>query len=78
MSSDKITKYYTEAYKAIADLYVIEKLAVPAACAKIGISTRTYYKMCKTLGFQSVTTYKDARLNFISKDNNIDEHNSVN
>ena len=78
MNTGKTHKYYEEAYKAIADLYVIEKLSLPAACAKIGISTRTYYKMCKKLGFQSVTTYKDARLNFISKDNNIDEHNSTN
>ena len=78
MSTDKTCKYYEEVYKAIADLYVIERLSLPAACAKIGISTRTYYKMCKKLGLASVTTYKDARLNFISKDNNIDEHNSAN
>ncbi len=78
MNTEKTVKYYEEAYKAIAELYVKSKLSLPAACAKIGISTRTYYKMCKKLGLVSVTTYKDARLNFISKDNNIDEHNSAN
>jgi hypothetical protein len=78
MNTDKTRKYNEEVYKAMADLYVIEKLSLASACAKIGISIRNYYKICKKLGFQSVTTYKDARLNFISKDNNIDEHNSIN
>ena len=77
MSTDKTLKYYNEVYKAVANLYVIEKLSVPAACAKINITTRTYYNICKKLDYSSVTTMKDARLNFISNANNIDEHNSV-
>jgi len=72
------SKYYEEVYKAIADLYVKEKLSLPAACAKIGISIRTYYTICKKLGLASVTKYKDARLNFISEIINIDEHDSAN
>lgn len=78
MNKDKTRKYYEETYKTIADMYVTERLSLPAACAKIGIRLQTYYNICKKLGLASVTTYKDARLNFISKDNNIDEHNSAN
>ena len=78
MNTDKNYEYYEKTYKAIADLYVIEKLSLPAACAKLGISIRTYYNMCKKLGLASVTTYKNARLNFISNANNIDEHNCAN
>ena len=78
MSTDKTRKYYEEIYKAIADLYVIEKLSLPAACVKIGISIRSYYYICKKLRLASVTTMKDARLNFISNANNIDEHNCDN
>ena len=77
MASDNTLKYYTEAYKTIADMYIIEKLSLPAACNKIGIKLQTYYKICKILNVSSVTKYKDARFNFISKDNNIDEHNSA-
>ena len=72
MTTDKTTKYYTEVYRTIADLYVIDKLSLPAACAKVKITTRTYYKICKVLRCQSVTQYKDARLNFISDNNKND------
>ena len=78
MCSDNTIKYYKEVYKAIADLYVIDKLSLPAACAKVSIRLQTYYNICKKLGYSSVTTMKDARLNFISNANNIDEHNSAN
>ena len=86
MDSDKTIKYYKEVYKEIADQYIIDKLSLPRACAKIGISTRTYYKICKRLNVPSVVTMKDARLDYISGDsnknisdaNNIDEHNCVN
>ena len=78
MSSDNTIKYYTDVYKAIADIYVIEKLSLPAACAKVGVKLQTYYKICKKLNVPSVTTYKNARLNFISNANNIDEHNCAN
>ena len=78
MNTDKKHNYNEEVYKAIADLYVKEKLSLPAACTKLGIAIRTYYSICKKLNLQSVTIYKDARLNFISDANNIDEHNSVN
>ena len=85
MSSEKTTKYHAEAYKSIANMYVKEKLSIPAACTKIGIRLSTYYNICKKLGLESVTKYKDARLNFISGEsknpnleaNNIDEHNST-
>ncbi len=78
MSSNETVKYYAEVYKAIANLYVIDRLSLPEACAKVRISLQTYYRISKKLGLSSVTTYKDARLNFISNANNIDEHNSVN
>lgn len=82
MSTEKTIKYYKEVYRAIADLYVIDKLSLPAACAQVKISTRTYYKICRKLGVASVTQYKDARLNFISDNNNndnklISEHNNI-
>ena len=78
MSSNKTVEYYAAAYKAIANLYVIDRVSLPAACARVWISLQTYYRISRKLGLSSVTTYKDARLNFISKDNNIDEHNGVN
>ena len=78
MCSDKTIQYYKEVYKVIADLYVIERLSLPVACAKVDIRLQTYYNICKKLGYSSVTTMKNARLNFISNANNIDEHNSAN
>ena len=78
-------KYYIEVYKEIADLYLIDKLSIPKACAKVKITKKTYYNVCKRLGTPSVATMKDARLDYISGDsnnnfdaNNIDEHNCVN
>ena len=77
-------KYYIEIYKEIADLYIIDRLSIPKACAKAGITKKTYYNICKKLGAPSVATMKDARLDYISNDsinfeaNNIDEHDSVN
>ena len=79
MSTDKTIKYYNEVYRTIADLYVIDTLSLPAACAKVKITTRTYYKICKVLNCASVAKFKDARLNFISNNDNklISEPNNI-
>ena len=78
MCSDKTNQYNKEVYNTIADLYVIDKLSIPKACAKVGITKKTYYNICKKLGHLSIVRIKDARLNFISNANNIDEHDSAN
>ena len=78
MCQDKTVKYYTEVYKEIADLYIINRLSVPKACAKVGITKKTYYLICKKLGVPSVATLKDARLDYLSdnnKENNFDANN---
>ena len=79
MSTDNTMKYYNEVYRAIADLYVIDKLSLPAACAKVKITTQTYYRICRKLNVASVSKYKDARLNFISSHDNklISERNNI-
>jgi len=69
MSTDKNYKYHAELYKAIADLYIIDRLSLKKACAKVGISKQTYYNICKKLDVPSVSTLKDARLDYISSDN---------
>ena len=51
MSTDKTRKYYEEVYKTIADMYVTERLSLPAACVKIGIRLQTYYNIWKKLGY---------------------------
>ena len=79
-------KYHIELYKEIADLYIIDRLSLPKACAKVGITKKTYYNICKKLICPSVATMKEYRLDYISHDsnknisdaNNIDEHNCVN
>lgn len=72
MSTEKTMKYYNEVYRTIAELYVIDKLSLPVACAKVKITTQTYYRICRKLNVASVSKYKDARLNFISDNNNND------
>ena len=79
-------KYHIEVHKEIADLYIIDRLSLPKACAKVGITKKTYYNICKKLDVPSVATMKDARLDYISGDsntnifdaNNIDEHDCIN
>ena len=78
-------QYHIEVHKEIADLYLIDRLSIPKACAKVGISPRSYYKICKKLNVPSIVTKKDGRLDYISSDSdknnfdayNIDEHNSA-
>jgi DNA-binding XRE family transcriptional regulator len=69
MSTDKNSKYHAEVYKAIADLYIMNRLSLKKACAKVGISKQTYYNICRKLDVPSVSTIKEARLDYISSDN---------
>ena len=66
MTTDKNYKYHAELYKAISDLYIIDRLSLKRASAKVGITRQTYYNICKKLGVPSLTTIKDARLDYIS------------
>ena len=78
MSTDKNSKYHAELYKAIADLYIINRLSLKKACAKVFISKQTYYNICKHLGVPSVSTIKDARLDYmpdINTENNFEVNN---
>ena len=75
-SCDNTLKYYQEVYRIIGRLYVIDKLSIPKACVKLGISDRTYYNACKRLGFSSVTQVKDERLKYIS-DEEKQNHNFI-
>ena len=67
MSTYKNYKYHAEVYKEIADQYLLDKLSIPKACTKVGITKQTYYNICKKLEVPSVVTIKDARLDYISK-----------
>lgn len=69
--------YYNLIYRAMADLYIIEKLSLTDACARLNISTTTYYRIIKYLGFPSVSSMKDARLNFEMNENKEDSDNEV-
>ena len=77
MSHDSTVKYYTEVYKEIADLYIINRLSILKACAKVGINKKTYYRICKRLDVPSVSTIKDARLDYLS-DNNTENNFEAN
>ena len=55
-------------YKKVAELYISDKFSIINACAKIGITKQAYYKICKKLGYQSVSSMKDARVNFIDNE----------
>ena len=72
------SKYHKEVYKEIADRYILDRLSIPKACAKVGITKRTYYNICKKLDVPSVVTLKDVRLDYISGEsnkNNLDANN---
>jgi hypothetical protein len=68
MSESNKVNYNHQLYKIIADLYIIDKLSINKACAKINITPRAYYKICKKLSLPSVVELKDARFNFIDND----------
>ena len=70
MSDSKKNNYNDQLYKMMADLYIIDKLSITEACAKLKITQKTYYNICKKLGRPSVFEFKDARFNFIGNDNN--------
>jgi predicted DNA-binding transcriptional regulator AlpA len=62
-------KFNKEIYKEIADLYIINKLSLSQACAKVGMSQRNYYKICKKLDVPSVHSIKHRRLDYIDNEN---------
>lgn len=66
MTGEKTVKYYKALINKVADLYVVDKLSIPKACARLGVTERTYYNACKKLGVESVRVAKDARVNFIT------------
>jgi hypothetical protein len=70
MNINQKTKYNEQVYRTVADLYIIDKLSISNSCAKIGITKKTYYNICKKLCYPSVTILKDARLTFILNENN--------
>lgn len=69
MSINHKYKFNAEVYKEIADLYIINKLSLTQACAKVGISRQTYYDICKKLNVPSVHTIKYKRLDYRDNEN---------
>ena len=69
--------YYSQIYRVMADLYIIEKLSLTDACSRLNISTTTYYRILKHLGFPSVSLMKDARMNVKMNENKEDSDNEV-
>ena len=41
-------------------------MTIENACKEIGITNRTYYKVCKRLNKPSVTNIKEVRLQFLN------------
>lgn len=71
MSNEKTIKYHKEVYNTITDLYLYEGLSIPKACAKIPISLKTYYNICKKFNVPSIANNKDVRLDLMEeKENN--------
>jgi hypothetical protein len=84
MREDIKLKKYKDIYKKINDNYCNNYLNVTECCDKVGISTSTYYKICKKLGKKSVgseinnKTKKNKISNFSKLNSNVSDLNSSN
>ena len=77
MSLDNTIQYYKQVYNTITELYVLDRLSIPQACAKIPISIKTYYKICKRFDMPSAVTYKHKRIEYMKDEEKSEKLNSL-